>query len=404
MKERGHRVTIVTNGHFEPLARQAGLDFLATSTSEDYLKITQDPDLWHPKKAFFTVAKTLMAICQPTYDIIADLHAKDGDQLIVVGTSLALSGRLAQEKLGVPMASVHLAPAVFQSAYDMPRFAGFPPMDWSPIWVRRALYKLMNFVVDRALGPSLNAYRRELGLQPVKNIIRHWWHSPQLVLAMFPDWFGKPQKDWPINAHAVGFPLYDERGVTPLSPELEAFLDAGTPPIAFTPGSAMFHGEAFFAASAEACRIAGRRGLLLTRQKEQIPATLPPGVIHVSYAPFSELLPRCAAVVHHGGIGSSAQALAAGVPQIIQPFAHDQPDNANRLHKLGVSRTIWPKQYTPLHVAAVLTELLKSETVAASTKAVAERLQKADALGEACDRIEALAPASSTYHAVAGTR
>jgi UDP:flavonoid glycosyltransferase YjiC (YdhE family) len=153
----------------------------------------------------------------------------------------------------------------------------------------------------------------------------------------------------------------------------------------------MFHAEQFFAASAEACRLSGARGILLTRRQEQIPAKLPPGVVHVPYAPFSELLPRCAAVVHHGGIGSSAQALAAGVPQIIQPFAHDQPDNAHRLERLGVARTIYPKQYTSKNVASVLNELLADPAVAASTKRVAAKLHQADALGEACERIEQLA-------------
>ena len=72
----------------------------------------------------------------------------------------------------------------------------------------------------------------------------------------------------------------------------------------------------------------GRRGLLLSRHREHIPRTLPSDVRHVEYAPFSELLPRCAALVHHGGIGTSAQALAAGVPQLIMPMGHDQPDNS----------------------------------------------------------------------------
>src|SRR5262249_34229253 len=158
-----------------------------------------------------------------------------------------------------------------------------------------------------------------------------WWHSPQLVIGMFPQWFAQPQPDWPKQTVLSGFPLYDEPEITPIDAELESFLRAGEPPIAFTPGSAMWAAEEYFEQGVQTCIRWNRGGLLLTRHRDHFPARLPPGVIHVHYAPFSDLLPRCAGFVHHGGIGSSAQALAAGVPQLVTPFAHDQPDNAFRL-------------------------------------------------------------------------
>ena len=92
-----------------------------------------------------------------------------------------------------------------------------------------------------------------------------------------------------------------------------------------------------FRGRAAACERLGRRGLLLTKFANQVPTPLPAGVIHVAYAPFSELLPQCAALVHHGGIGTTAQALAAGVPQLIVPFAHDQHDNAARVSGSGAA-------------------------------------------------------------------
>src|SRR5439155_15601643 len=110
--------------------------------------------------------------------------------------------------------------------------------------------------------------------------------------------------------------------------------------------------------SADACRRLGRRGLLLTRHRDHLPTTLPPGVIHVHYAPFSQLLPRCAAFVHHGGIGSSAQALASGVRQLVTPFTHDQPDNASRLKRLGVAAVIPARKYTAGRIAGALQMLL----------------------------------------------
>ncbi len=134
----------------------------------------------------------------------------------------------------------------------------------------------------------------------------------------------------------TGFPLFDEKQVHALSPEVEDFLNAGEKPLVFTPGSAMLQGEKFFAAAAQACALSGRRGILLTRFPKQLPAKLPEGVKHFDYVPLSGLLPRAAAMVYHGGVGTCAQALAAGIPHLITPMAHDQHDNASRVARLGV--------------------------------------------------------------------
>ena len=162
-------------------------------------------------------------------------------------------------------------------------------------------------------------------------------------------------------------------------------------PIAFTPGSAMWQGRRFFEAAAEACRVLGRRGLLLTRHADHVPPNLPPGVRHVPYAPFSELLPRCAALVHHGGIGTSAQAMAAGLPQVVMPMAHDQPDNANRMKRLGVARVLPPRKFRGPALARVLRDVLASAEIGESCRAVAAKFVGADALGKTCELVEGLA-------------
>jgi UDP:flavonoid glycosyltransferase YjiC (YdhE family) len=139
-----------------------------------------------------------------------------------------------------------------------------------------------------------------------------------------------------------------------VSPELERFLAAGEKPIAFTPGSAMQFGQSFFRESAKACELLNRRGILLSRHREHIPVDLPPTVRHFDYAPFSRILPRCAALVHHGGIGTTSQALAAGVPQLIMPMAHDQFDNAHRVARLGAGDVIKRRNYRAKAAAAKL--------------------------------------------------
>ena len=150
----------------------------------------------------------------------------------------------------------------------------------------------------------------------------------------------------------------------------------------------MVHGARFFAASVEACRKMGRRGILLSRCGEQVPQELPSGIRHFEFVPLRLLLPRAAALVHHGGIGTLGQALTAGVPQLVMPMTYDQPDNAARLRRLGVSETIKPSAYRAPVVARALDRLLTSPEIRERCAKIASRFGRADPLGEACDSIE----------------
>src|SRR5262249_33834850 len=144
----------------------------------------------------------------------------------------------------------------------------------------------------------------------------------------------------------------------PVERDVARFLTDGEPPVVFTPGTGNRHARDFFAAAADACVRLGRRGLFLTRFAEQLPAQLPDGVRHFAWVPLSKLLPHASALVHHGGIGTSAAALAAGIPQVVMPFSHDQPDNAARLERLGVARPLPVRRFRGPALAAELGQLL----------------------------------------------
>jgi UDP:flavonoid glycosyltransferase YjiC (YdhE family) len=227
--------------------------------------------------------------------------------------------------------------------------------------------------------------------------MKDWWHSPQRVTGMWPEWFGPVQPDWPGQVRLTGFGLWDERGIHALPAEMEAFIDAGDPPIAFTPGSAMFFGHDFFEQSAQACGLMGRRGILLSRHREHIPGRLPPGVAYFPYAPFSELLPRCAAIVHHAGIGTTAQGLAAGVPQLLMPMSHDQFDNADRLCRLHVGAVVPRREYRAARVAAALEGLMSEPHTKKLALDLAKKVQGATAIEQTCDLIEGLLPDRSSH-------
>jgi UDP:flavonoid glycosyltransferase YjiC (YdhE family) len=212
--------------------------------------------------------------------------------------------------------------------------------------------------------------------------------SPQKIIGLFPDWFAPPAPDWPPQAQLTGFISFDDAREDSVSAAVEDFLKTGEPPLIFTPGTAMHHAAGFFSASLEACRLLGRRALLLTGNRSQLPSSLPAGVMHCPYLPFSKILPRGAALVHHGGIGTTAQALAAGIPQLVMPMAYDQPDNAARTERLGVGASISPARYRGPAVAKKLSYLLASLEVKARCGIYAAKIEYARAIEDACVAIE----------------
>ena len=387
LQARGHEVVVVTNGYFGDLVRKAGLEFHALGSAEDYLKLAENPDLWHPRRAFATIFKgALNHAWAPTHALLRDLY-RPGNTVLVAGT-LGLAARNAHEALGVPLVTVHLAPSIFFSTYRAPRFAGMFAPDWAPRWLKRAQFWAAGRLTDAVVLPALNRFRRELGLGPARDIVRTWWHSPQRVLGLFPEWFGPPQPDWPPQTRLAGFPLFDEDGLREPPAGLEAFLAAGEPPVVFTPGTAMRHGTRFFTEAVRACELLGQRGILLTQFAETVPRDLPPSVAHFSYIPFSRVLPRAAALVSHGGIGTTAQALRAGIPHLVQHMAHDQMDNGSRLQDLGTGDMLPAGAFRAPRVARLLRGLLESPAVAQAARAIAARFAGTDPVGDACRIIE----------------
>lgn len=402
LRARGHRVTFLVAPYFDDLIRSLGFEIVRLGEPGRFEDVMRDPDLWHPQRGFQAVARVVAEHAELIYPEIAARYVPG--ETVAVGGTMALGVRVAQEKLGIPAATVHLQPASIHTNYETPIYQGKEFPRWLPIWAKRAIFAIAYArLIDPHIEPGLNALRGRLGLPPARHVMRRWMHSPERVLCFFPEWYCRRQPDWPANLEMVGFPLYDERDATPIPADLAAFLDAGPPPIAFTPGSANLHARSFFEEAAAACRRLGRRGLLLTRFADQIPADLPEGVRHIAYAPFGLLLPRTAALVHHGGVGTSAQGMAAGVPQLVMPLSHDQFDNAARMERLGVARSLLPDNFRAPRVAGTLESLLGSPEVAAHCRSVAARFDPADRpMDRAAAAVEGLGKTRPILVAAAG--
>jgi rhamnosyltransferase subunit B len=391
---RGHEVVFLGNAAFAAEAARAGLTFQPIGREEDYRQTIAHPKLWHPIDGFGVMWRYLLRpALRPTYEALEALAARG--PLRVLASPVAMGARIAQEKLGLPLLSAYTAPGMLRTVYDPMTLAQWRVAPAVPQALRRVAWRALDrFKLEPMAAPVLNEYRARLGLPAIgSSVFGHWMHSPQGGVALFPEWFAAAAPDWPAQLRHAGFPLYDGDADTGsvLALRLAEFLDAGPAPLVFMPGTAAQGRAPFYRAALEACRSLGRRGVLLGQVEPAFSAALPRELIAMPYAPFSLLLPRALALVHHGGIGSCAQALRAGIAQLVVPQAYDQFDNAMRLEHLGVGKSLGRGPRALERLPQALRELTASAAVAAACKANASRLNAGDARSRLVRLVEELA-------------
>ena len=389
LKGRGHRPTIVTNEFFGEQIRAAGIEFIQMGTIQEADDAVADPRLWHKTKAFECVVERAIAPNIPRlYEI---LMKRCGPETIVAASCISLGAHIAHEKMGFPFAIVNLQPAVFRSLHDGGYQGRMPLGPGVPKFIKKSFYWMADkLLVDKLLCPLVNAFRASVGLAPLSRIFEGYHQSAELVICFFPEWFAPLQPDWPPNTRLVGFVLHDARDHYEVPDEVERFLSSGTAPIVFTPGSAASTLHDFFDESVKACRLGGFRAMLVTNYREQLPDDLPEGVRAFPYLPFGEILPRCSTLVYAGGVGTCAQAIKAAVPQLVVPQAHDQPDNAARVERLGLGHRIYPEQYKAKRVAQTLAGLQTSAAIRQRCGEYSARIDSGESLRRTCELIEEL--------------
>ena len=355
LRARGHRVTLAAPEPYRDRAVALGMEFCPLVTADEHAGMLADPDLWRPFRSGLMMSRWGGPMVSRQYEALAGLAAQPESML--VANPGVLAARLVQEKLGIRTATLLLQPGIIPSSTRPPEMPGGVTI---PPWLPHPLRHLYWLAVDAAgyalVARSLNRDRAGLGLSPVRRLFR-WWLSPDLVIGLFPQWYAAPQPDWPPQLRLAGFGRFDGARAE-LPDDVRRFCEEGPPPIAFTLGTGMRHAADFFRTAVTACDHLGTRGLLLTKYADVITAPLPPRVRHCTFAPFRRLLPLCGAVVHHGGVGTTAAALEAGCPQLVLPLAWDQPDNAARVTELGVGLTLGPRRRKSTHMSDALSRLM----------------------------------------------
>jgi rhamnosyltransferase subunit B len=402
LKKRGHRPLIATSGIYREKIEPLGIEFHAARPELPGIdKLDEIEELMRRgmdarRGPEFIVRDMFVTHVRASYEDLSE--AVRGADLLITHP-ITFAGPLVAEKNGLPWVSSVLSPVSLFSVYDPPVAPQAPSSDKVisrlPTFVIRLIFKLARYNTARWFEP-LRELRRELGLPSGGHPLFEGQHSPALVLALFSKLLTKRQPDWPTQTRVTGFCFYDRRDETEegqgLTDELREFLDAGTPPLVFTLGSAaVWNAGDFYRESVAAAKILGERAVLLIGDARNLPhKDLPEGIRAFDYAPYGELLPRASCIVHQGGIGTTGQSMRAGRPMLVMPYSHDQPDNARSVVRLGMARTLPRQRYKAERVAQELSALLSDPSYADRAAEVGRYVRSEDGPGAACDLIESL--------------
>jgi len=391
LQTRGHDVAIASSEPSRALLDAAGVPFLPVRpdlSPGDQALIQRIMDGRRGSEVL--MRDVVYPAVRPMYE---DLAAIAPGVDLFIASELACAVAIVGERLRVPWAYFALSPISFFPIHDpshLPGPAILRLIQSGGPTANRFVLRLAKMVSYPWWKP-VRRLRRELGLPAGKSPLFDGKYSPHLNLALFSSVLQPPQPDWPPHTVQTGFLLHDDSGSGPrtrsLPAAVESFLSGGEP-IVFTLGSAAVNlaGD-FYAQSTAAAERLGRRALLLTGNNPP-PPNLPPSVLAWDYLPYAQIFSRAAAIAHQGGVGTTAQALRAGRPMLVIPFAHDQFDNADRVCRLGVARQITRHRYTAKRAAAELAPLLADVRYRETAGHLAARLQTDPGVATACAAIE----------------
>jgi rhamnosyltransferase subunit B len=389
LRERGHRVDFLGPEQHALYVDAAGLTFHGLPADPAVL---DHPDLWHPTRGLSVVWEATRPAMAQLPSVIEALDSGKECVLLVHPLALPEADLCRIHRPGLKIAATWLAPSNLPTVHDPLLLGPWPVPTWVPYGARRWLWRtLAARFIDPVALPGLNASRAERGLPSVRSLIDYIRTVPDLSLALFPAWFAAPVPDWPQPLHQAGFPLYDPDPDAAPSAALRAFLDAGAPPVVFTPGTGNRQAARYFEAATQAVIQLGLRAIFLTPHREQLPGALPPTICWQDYVPLKALLPHVAALVHHGGIGTTAEALRAGTPQLVVPLAHDQFDNAARIVALGVGGVLHATRVTPRRMAEALEDVVFVPNMALKCSEVALSFEGPSEATDLCRELELLA-------------
>lgn len=384
---RGHVPVVAAPPNFETWVRSLGFDFAPLGIDmQVFLAEHSDALTGNPVKMLKEMnryfneqiplqAQQLKAVC-------------DNAEAVIYG-GLAFAAPTVADHLRLPVLGVLYTTCLLPSSRHPPVSI---PWHGLPHWMNDLLWRVNRLLSDSLGLKTLNTVRASFGLPPAGHLRSHLFEDHPLVIAA--DEVLLPADPlWQGRYPYANFIFFDDP--TPLDPELDAWLADGEPPVFVGFGSMSGGGtDRVERMIVEAVSATGRRCIVGAGWAGLGAGGLPPGWRVVRDAPHALLFPRTAAVIHHGGSGTTAQALRAGVPQVLLPLILDQFHHAHRLHLAGIApRPVPMEKITAAELADAIQAAL--ELPPGPRQAAAARLRASDGRGEIVQRIEAMVAAAT---------
>lgn len=406
LRRRGHEIVFNVMEFYRERIESLGFELAPLRPDIDPDNRELAREMMDAKKGTEKIIKELiMPNLQPMYEDM--MSAVEDADLLITG-EIVYPAKSVVEMTNMKWISTSVAPISFFSAYDpfVPPIAQwYENLRFMPTIFHSALFKIMQATVRDWYRPY-KKFRKKLGLDPNHDPIFSGKYSDLLHLAIFSKVLGKPQPDWHSTTLQTGFCFYDgANDVGKMSDDLKEFLDAGDAPIVFTLGSAaVMDARDFFEESAKAALKLNKRAVLIYGIFNEPPKIVESGelkvesksgnklsdILAVEYAPFSEIFSKASCVVHQGGVGTTGQVLRAGVPALIMPYSHDQPDNAARCRRAGVAEVIERDEYNAENAAQKLEQILKDKSYQTNADEAARIVRAENGTVTACDAIESV--------------
>ena len=388
---RGHEAVIAAPSTYRAAVEKAGLHFAAVRPDVDYSDIETFRRVMEPKRgAEVLVRELLVPHLRESY---TDLEAACRGADLLLSHVLTYAAPILGEKLGLPWLSTVLSPMVFCSSHDPPALAPVPGFARLRFLGPSAVGVLLRVMKRVSWGWSapIRSFRRELGLGADADPLWEGQFSPHGTLALFSNAIARPQPDWPARTTLCGFPFHDDDyGGDADADRLQPFLAEGPAPLVFTLGSsAVMSAGNFYAQAVEATKRLRQRAVLVVGDVD-VPDRLPPEVLAIRSTAVQPLFDAAAVIVHAGGIGSVGQALRAGRPQLVVPFAADQFDNALRVQRTGVGLRLDRSRCSVSRIADAIERLLTDGSARSGIATAAAEVGSDRGAEAACEAIEAL--------------
>jgi UDP:flavonoid glycosyltransferase YjiC (YdhE family) len=408
LQRRGHQTTIATSEPYRKKITDEGIGFVAARPGLDEGQTI--PELMEKVMdsrtgTEYLFRKIIMPSLQESY---SDLYKPAMESDLLITHPVSVTAPIVAEKLQKKWISSALCPASLWSIYDPPELSPVPSLGH----LRKLGPRFQEAIMRLAKRITLSwvrevfEFREKLGLPRGAHPMFEGQHSPWGCLAMFSPLLASPQVDWPANTRATGFCFYDQLGEIALHPvkpqtdearKLQEFLDNGEPPIVFTLGSAaVFTAKDFYQQCLEAATALKQRAVMLVGDRANLPQDVPPEIFVCDYAPHSTLFPRAKLIIHHGGAGTTGQAMRAGKPMLVVPFSHDQPDNAARLERLGVARRLMRRRFSTARAIGELQHLLETSSYAKQAERMGNEVRRENGSANAANVVEGVLGAAAS--------